>query len=132
MDGPRQRLAAQLAQGAAQALTAWALLAAWVSHFQSAPGGLVMLSLLLVVALSLPARMKRLDRDRAISNFTSGLLIWSLLAWGLPLSLIEFALGGYTGLPLSTQQTLMLVATVLYMFAGAFFWILGRNEESAP
>jgi hypothetical protein len=128
MHGPGPRLAAQLAQVAAQALTAWALLVVWVTHFRTAPGGLVMLSLLLVVALSLPARMKRLDRDRAISNFTSGLLIWSVLAWGLLLSLIDFALGGYTGFPLSTQQTLMLVATVLYMFAGAFFWILGRGE----
>jgi hypothetical protein len=80
------------------------------------------------VVIALPARAKKSDRDRAIANFASGMLLWGLIALELLYALVDGALDGNFGYPFTTEQTLMLVATVLFTFSGAFYWIMSRNE----
>ena len=93
--------------------------------------GLVAWTLFLVVVTVLPFRAGASDKKRAIANFASGAILWTLIFWGLIDVLIDFAFSGGRDLPLSTTQTLLLVATVLFMFSGAFYWLRGRRTEGA-
>ena len=123
----RTKMAPQAAQALAQALTAWALLLLWVQSSE----GLVAWTLFLVVVTVLPFRAGASDKKRAIANFASGAILLTLIFWGLIDVLIDFAFSGGRDLPLSTTQTLLLVATVLFMFSGAFYWLRGRRTEGA-
>ena len=121
--------AAQSAQAIAQVLTAWTLIMMWADA--SAGEGIVVWTLLLVVAFVLPLRTngEHRDRDRAVRNFGSGLLVWGLIAWGLVGSMLDY-LSGLRPTLLTAVQMLLLTATVMYMFAGAFFWrSAGESED---
>ena len=113
--GEGRRRAARWGGILAQALTAWALV------FVLASGSLFS-GCLLFTALLVPFRSNGRDRDRAVSNFSSGLLLWGVLLTHV----LESLLGRLSGSPapvLSPQNLLLLTATVLFVFAGAFFWV---------
>lgn len=128
MGGRGSMIPAQLAQIGAQATTVWALMMVWLGASVTDPVGPLIFTALFVVALILPMRHDGSARDRAISNFGAGLVIWSVTAWGLLVGLFGYLLTG-RGNPITPQQMLLLTATVLYMFAGAFFWVRARGED---
>ena len=119
MDEGRRR-AARSSGIAAQALTAWALV-------MLIPSGNWISGVFLFTALVVPFRTDGTHRDRAISNFSSGLVLWGVLATHALDSLLDRFLRGSVSPLLTPLDLLLLTATVLFVFAGAFYWI-HRNE----
>jgi hypothetical protein len=122
--GGRQ-LVAKTAQSLAQALTAWGLILLWATT--DLDQGRVMWTILLVLALVMPVRTKPGHHDRAVSNFASGLVIWCLTALDIMASVILFW-SGLLPQMMTPVQMILLCATALFMFAGAFFWINARRS----
>ena len=121
--GEGRRLAARSSGILAQALTAWALV-------MLVPSGGWITGLLLFTALIVPFRTNGTRRDRAISNFSSGLVLWGVLTTHALDSLLDRFLRG-SGSPLLTAVDLVLLtATVLFVFAGAFYWLEREAKAS--
>ena len=78
----------------------------------------------LVAAIAVPFRHDGSLKDRATGNFGAAIVVAGLLLW-------EVALGGLKdgGLGFGLVATLMLVSTVLFCIAGAFFWILREGDR---
>lgn len=108
------------AQILGQAIAGWSL----VAHVMDWDRASVWVIVPLIAAIAVPFRHDDSLRDRATGNFSAAIMIAGLLMW-------EVALGGLTsgGPGFGIVATLMLVATVLFCIAGAFFWIL---REGAP
>ena len=108
------------AQILGQAVAGWSLLA----HAMDWDRVSVWVVVPLVAAIAAPFRHDGSLRDRATGNFSAAIVIAGLLVW-------EVALGGLTsgGLGFGIVATLMLVATVLFCVAGAFFWILREGDR---
>lgn len=120
-----RRRAARSSSIAAQALTAWALVMLipswnWIS------------GVFLLTALLVPFRTDGTHRDRAISNFSSGLVLWGVLSTHALDSLLDRFLRGGVGQILTPLHLLLLTATVLFMFAGAFYWIHRDDPANDP
>ena len=114
--GEGRRRAARLSGIMAQALTAWALVMLipswnWIS------------AVLLLAALLVPFRTDGTNRDRAISNFSSGLVLWGVLSTHALDGLLDRLLHGGASPILTSLHLIMVTATVLFVFAGAFYWI---------
>ena len=121
--GEGRRRAARSSGIAAQALTAWALVLL-------TPSGNWISGVFLFTALIVPFRTDGTHRDRAISNFSSGLVLWGVLTTHALDSLLDRFRGG-SGTPLLAPfDLLLLTATVLFVFAGAFYWV-GREERGS-
>jgi hypothetical protein len=103
-------VAAQLAQTAAQTLTAWALLVHLMGLDPSA-----FTVAFAVAAFSLPLRHDGTRRDRAKTCFSASLVLAGLIGFELALGLLG---GG-----VATEDLLLLTATVLYSVAGALYWV---------
>ena len=109
-------LAPRLAQMIAQALTGWALLI----HVMGGEISVFTVAFA-VTAFALPLRHDGSARDKATSCFGASLVLASLLGLTLMMSLLG---GG-----LSTEDMLLLTATVLYSLAGGLYWI--RRDDDA-
>lgn len=105
------------AQILGQAVAAWGLIA----HVVDGQSRSVWVVAPLVAAIAVPFRHDGSLRDRATGNFGAATVITGPLLW-------DIALGGLSGRGFGLVATLMLVATVLFSFAGAFFWVL-REER---
>ena len=103
-------VAAQAAQIAAQALTAWALLIHLVASEPSA-----FTVAFAVAAVSLPLRHDGTSRDRAKTCFSASLVLAGLLG----VELVAGVLGG----AMATEDLFLLTATVLFSLAGALHWV---------
>ena len=98
----------------------------------SIPAGDWISGLFLFTALIVPFRTDGTHRDRAISNFSSGLVLWGVLSTHALDSLLDRVLRG-SGSPLLTSFGLVvLTATVLFVFAGAFYWIHRDDPTEDP
>ena len=121
--GEGRRRAARLSGIMAQALTAWALVMLipswnWIS------------AVLLLTALLVPFRTDGTNRDRAISNFSSGLVLWGVLTTHALDSLLDRFLSGSGSPLLAPLDLLLLTAMVLFVFAGAFYWVEREERDS--
>jgi len=107
------------AQVLGQAVAGWGLMV----HLVDWRSASVWVIAPLVAAIAAPFRHDGSWRDRATGNFGAATVVAGLLFW-------EISLGGFAngGIGLGLATTLMLVATVLFSVAGAFFWIL-REER---
>ncbi|MDA0328263.1 MAG: hypothetical protein O2958_04555 [Gemmatimonadetes bacterium] len=124
METSKERLlAAGGAQVLAQALTAWALIA----HFLTSSDVSVWVVASLGVSFLVPFRHDGSLRDRAASNFGAGLLVAGILWWDVLAGGLSGLLGGSFGFGIET--VFMLTATVLFSVAGALFWLM--RDESA-
>jgi hypothetical protein len=108
------------AQILGQAVAGWSLLA----HVVDWNNASVWVIAPLVAAIAVPFRHDGSLRDRATGNFGAAIVVAGLLIW-------EVALGGLAngGLGFGLVATLMLVATVLFSLAGAFFWVLREADR---
>ena len=80
----------------------------------------------------MPFRTDGTHRDRAISNFSSGLVLWGVLTTHAMDTVLDRFLGG-SGSPLLTSvDLLLLTATVLFVFSGSFYWIHRDDPLKAP
>ena len=122
MSHPRL-IGAHTAQALAQALSVWALLAVWLQS--GWVSGFVLLA-----ALVVPLRTDGSARDRAVSNFASGLLVWGILSARLLDSFLDTLIWGPGETVLTTLNLILLTTTVLYVFAGAFFWVEREGRAS--
>ena len=120
-----RRRAARSSGILAQALTAWALV-------MLIPSGNWISGVFLLTALLVPFRTDGTHRDRAISNFSSGLVLWGVLATHALDSLLDRFLRGSAGPILTPLHLLLLTATVLFVFAGAFYWIHRNDPAKEP
>ena len=111
-----RRRAARSSGILAQALTAWALV-------MLMPSGNWISALFLFTALIVPFRTDGTLKDRAISNFSSGLVVWGVLTTQALDRLFDGFLRGGPSPLLTPHDLLLLTATVLFVFAGAFYWI---------
>ena len=118
-----RRRAARSSGIVAQALTAWGLV-------MVVPSGNWISGLFLFTALIVPFRSDGTHRDRAISNFSSGLVLWGVLATHAFDSVLDRFLSGGSGPILTPLALVLLTATALFVFAGAFYWI-GREERNS-
>lgn len=107
------------AQILGQAVAAWGLIA----HVVDWQNMSVWVITPLVAAIAAPFRHDGSLRDRATGNFGAATVVVGLLVW-------EIALGGVSDGGLGLVATLMLVATVLFSIAGAFFWVLREERRS--
>lgn len=107
------------AQILGQAIAGWGL----VAHIVDWQNASVWVVTPLVAAIAAPFRHDGSLRDRAVGNFGAATVIAGLLLW-------EVALAGLNdaGVSFGLVATLMLVASVLFSLAGAFFWVL-REER---
>lgn len=114
-------LGAIAAQILGQAVAGWGLLA----HVAQWDDASVWVITPLVAAIAVPFRHDGSLKDRATSNFGAAIVVAGILIW-------EVALGGIGsgGLAFGLVATLMLVATVLFCTAGAFFWVLREGNGS--
>ena len=115
-----QKRAARWSGILAQALAAWALVFTVIS-------GSWLSSAFVLKAMVVSFRTDGTHKDRAISNFSSGIAIWSVLAPSMLYGFIDKVGGG--GPVMTASHWLMLAATVLFVFAGAFYWI--HKDEPA-
>ncbi len=118
-----RRIGAQGAQFLAQALTVWALFGMLLQ------GGWVS-CVVLLAALLVPFRTDGSAGDRAVCNFSSGLLVWGVLIARLYGSFLDAIIWGPGETVVTTFNLTLLTMTVLYVFAGAFFWV-EREERSS-
>jgi len=105
-----RNLAAWLAQLIAQTLTGWALMVHVMGGHIS-----IFTVAFAVTAFVLPLRHDGSARDKATNCFGSSLALAGLLGLTLMMSLLG---GGLT-----TEDVLLLTATVLYSLAGGLYWI---------
>lgn len=117
-------LAAKSAQALAQALTGWGILA----HLAGWPEVSPFVVLFALTALAVPLRRSADDRGAAVACFSAGLLTGGLVVTEVWLAGLDLLLGGLGGFSLGAFEMLLLAASVLFAFAGAFFWI-GRTGE---
>ena len=103
-------VAAHIAQVAAQALTAWALLVHLVAAEPSA-----FTVAFTVAAFSLPLRHDGTSRDRAKTCFSASLVLAGLIG-------VELVVGMLNG-GMATEGLLLITATVLFSLAGALHWV---------
>ena len=120
-----RRRAARSSGIVAQALTAWALV-------MSMPSGNWISGVFLFTALVVPFRTDGTRRDRAISNFSSGLVLWGVLTTHALDSLLDKFLRGSASPLLTPFDLVLLTATVLFVFAGAFYWIHRNDPANDP
>jgi hypothetical protein len=108
-------LAAQAAQVAAQALTAWAL-------FVHLMGGQVDVFTVVfaVAAFLIPLRHDGTSRDRAKTCFGASLVLTSLIGFAL--------ITGWLAGRGPTEALVLLTATVLFSVAGGLHWIRHGDE----
>ncbi len=118
-----RRIGARAAQWLAQGLTVWAL-------FGMSLQGVTGTSVLLLVALLVPFRSDGSAGDRAVGNFASGILAWGVLVKRLYGSFLDTIIWGPGETVVTTFNLTLLTMTVLYMFAGAFFWV--EREQKDP
>ena len=121
--GEGRRHAARSSGIAAQALTAWALV-------MLTPSGNWISWVFLFTALIVPFRTDGTYRDRAISNFSSGLVLWGVLTTHALDSLLDRFLSGSGSPLLAPFDLLLLTAMVLFVFAGAFYWVEREERDS--
>lgn len=108
------------AQILGQAVASWGLLA----HVVDWPNASVWVVAPLVAAIAVPFRHDGSLQDRARGNFGAAIVIAGLLMWEVAFGAIQ---GG--GLGFGAVATLMLVSTVLFSIAGAFFWIMREGAH---
>jgi len=108
--------AARAAQLSAQSLTGVALALTLLSAD-------VFNAMFLVAALVVTFRRDGSANDGAISNFAAAMLV----SGGILQSLLGSVIDPDAGAAGSTAALLLLVSTVLFAFAGAFFWLQRRN-----
>ncbi len=114
----RRRLAADLATTLGQVLTAWAV----VFHVLGpAPTSLFYL-MFGATALAVTLRASESLEARAKACFSAALIAAGLLITGLVESGLLLLGGGPLRVALPTDLLLLLVASVLYTMAGAFYW----------
>jgi len=116
-------VAAKVAQSVAQALTVWALLGLFLESGWTS-------CVLLLAALLVPFRTDGSARDRAAGNFASALLVWGILIARLYGVFLDTIIGEPGDTMLTTFNFILLTMTVLYVFAGAFFWV--EREKGHP
>jgi len=116
-------VAAKAAQSLAQALTVWALFGLLLE------GGWTS-CVVLLAALLVPFRTDGSAGDRAVGNFASALLVWGILIARLYGVFLDTIIWGPGETMLTTFNLMLLTMTVLYVFAGAFFWV--EREERDP
>ena len=110
--------AAQAAQIAAQAITAWALFV----HLMG--GQLDVLTVgFAVAAFLVPLRHDGTSRDRAKTCFGASLVLASLIGFAL--------MTGFLGGNGPTEALLLLTATVLFSLAGGLHWIRHDEDDEA-
>ncbi len=124
MSTGRLLVAGGLAQVLAQVLTAWTL----VAHVAGWPEVSIWVVTFLVAAIVVPFRHDGSLKDRAAGNFGAGLVISGFLWWEIIAGGLEGVLGG-AGFTLGAEAMMMLAATVLFIVAGAMFWLM--REERA-
>jgi hypothetical protein len=119
---------ARWAHGLASALTGWAMLI----HLFRWPQVSFFLLAFSAVALALSLKTTTDHRDRAASCFSSGSLLASLLL--LPVLtriLMLILLGPRPGIfHFVLEEQLLLLAAVLFAWAGAFFWLASNSTNS--
>ena len=122
-------MSARLAQGLAGGLCGWALLVhvlRWphVSPFILAFSG---------IALLLSLKSYADHHARAVACFAAGMLVSSVILTRILVVLFWLLLrgiwrGGMT-VTLTLEDQLLFVASVLFVFAGAFFWVASKSPE---
>jgi hypothetical protein len=120
-----RRRAARSSGILAQALTAWALV-------MLIPSGNWISGVFLFTALIVPFRTDGTRKDLAISNFSSGLVVWGVLTTQALDSLLDRVLRGSASPLLTPHDLLLLTATVMFVFAGAFYWIQRDDPPESP
>jgi hypothetical protein len=117
-------LSAKLAQALAQALTGWAVLAHLFGSSEISP----FVVFFAVTAVAVPMKRAVGDRAAAVACFSSGLLTSGLVVTEVLTAGFDFVLGGFGGFSIGLFEMLLLAASVLFAFAGAFYWI-GQAER---
>ena len=111
-----RRVSAHVAQVLAQVLTLWI---AFNLLVQTSWVALAVVA----IAFAVPCRSNGTMRDRAVSNFAAGLLMWGMLVTRLLGHFLDTIIWGPGDTVLTTYNLVLLTMTVLYTFAGAFFWL---------
>lgn len=115
-------LAASVAQISAQALTAWAVVLSVVG------GGEVSIWVVVPLAAAgiVPSRHDGTLKDRAVANFGASVTMGGVVWWEAMAGLMG-GIGGSGGAFQTPYVLIMLTASALFTFAGAFFWT--KREE---
>ena len=121
MNSPR-RIGAQAAQWLAQALTVWVFFGLLLEGSRT--------SVVLLAALIVPFRTDGTPGDRAVGNFASAMLVWGMLMARLYGSFWDNVIWGPGETVVTTFNLTLLTMTVLYVFAGAFFWVDREERDS--
>ncbi len=117
-------IAASLAQISAQALTAWAVVLSFLG------GGEVSVWVVvpLMAAVVVPSRHDGSMYDRAVANFGASVTMGGVVWWEAMAGLLG-GIGGSGGTLQTPYVLIMLTASALFTFSGAFFWTM-REERS--
>ena len=118
-----RRAGAEAAQLSAQALTVWALFGLFIEGGRTT-------CVVLLAALLVPFRTDGSAGDRAVGNFASALLVWGILIARLYGLFLDTIIWGPGETMYTTFNLALLTMTVLYVFAGAFFWIEREERDS--
>ena len=114
--------AASAAQILAQALTAWAVVMSFLG------GGEVSVWVVvpLIAAGVVPFRHDGSLKDRAIANFGASVTMGGVVWWEAIAGLMG-GIGGSGGALQTPYVLIMLTASALFTFAGAFFWTMRED-----